>query len=1029
MKSAFISALRAGSATIVIGFTLIAAPAFAQDAPGNPAAADKNQPAPSGNQRPAPDTKLADSSNTSADVIIVTGSIVRNASAATASPVTSLTGTELANRGFTTIADAVQSLPANNAGTDPTNWTAMGGFATGASSISLRGFNDSYTLTLFNDLRTAYYPLADDGYRTIVDINTIPDAIVDRVDVLQDGASSTYGSDAVAGVVNIIVKKEITGLHLDASDGISQQGDGSEHRITGTVGFGKLSENGYNFYVNGEYQKNAAVFLNQRGAPYGTANQSTICNAAGSCETNGILNGIQAGGGYNGFQETAVGYAAAFDPVAGTTTGRYQLINPAAGCQGLASTTLSQTILGSATGATAPANGVVCQQDTVAQYGDYSPAVERIGGTAHFTANVGANAQFYAMANFYQVKTASVTTAPRAFDYNTAAGGTQVYLQGHVLLPVYVCPGGVGGIDANGYTTSTCTASSAGAKLNPNNPFAASGQEAQLSQNYNRPETVLSDTKTYRFAAGLSGSFGKDWNYDVEGTTSWIDLNVTSENYINAQHLLNLIATGGYNFADPGANSQATLDYLAPTVVQKTSSKLSQFQGTLNKNIFSLQGGMFNIAIGGAYRFESVNDPSANPANDTNPLDRYFDINSVSVKGSRRVYSGFYEITAPVFTGLTLKADGRYDAYSVGGKNFSPKFEGEFQVVKQLKLRGTYAQGFHVASFSELFAAPTTGYVNAQINCATAAAQYPAFCAAHASNPAYYNGAAGQGYSYGLTSAGNTNLKPEKSESYTLGMVFTPERHLTLTVDYWHTKISNIIVGVTPTQAVFDQYYQNNGVVNIPGITVTKGAPDPQNPTALPLIGQVIGSYANALSEVGSGVDITANLRYPLNSSGLRLISSFNASYLAKLNERQQDGSVQAYAGTLSPCNITSCSGAPRWRGVWSNTLDFNGKGSVTLTGNYTSGYLAIPQDISFTVTYPDGSLVQERVNATFDLDLTASVKVADHFTLYGNVLDLLNSRPPFDPTAGYSLYQFNPAWADKNFMGRYFRVGVKYDF
>ncbi len=96
------------------------------------------------------------------------------------------------------------------------------------------------TLTIFDGLRMAPYPLADDGHRNFVDLNTIPAAIVDRIEVLKDGASSTYGADAIAGVVNVIMKKEVTGIHLNASAGISDRGDGAEQRIDATVGYGSL---------------------------------------------------------------------------------------------------------------------------------------------------------------------------------------------------------------------------------------------------------------------------------------------------------------------------------------------------------------------------------------------------------------------------------------------------------------------------------------------------------------------------------------------------------------------------------------------------------------------------------------------------------------------------------------------------------------------------------------------------------------------------------------------------------------------
>lgn len=981
--------LNAGVAIGALGLALFATPAAAQQ------------------MTPAPDPK--------GDAIVVTGSIVKNAAAATASPVTALTATDLANRGIVTIADAVQSLPANNAGTDPTSWTAMGGFATGASAISLRGFNDAYTLTLFNGMRTAYYPLADDGYRTIVDINTIPDAIVDRVDVLQDGASSTYGSDAVAGVVNVIIKKELQGLHLDGSSGISQQGDASEQRLTGTIGFGSLKKNGYNLYVNLEYQHNDPLMMSQRGFPYNTADRSKLCGSTGSCMNNGVANGIQFDGTYSGFSETKVGYAAPYSLDASKATGQFQLINPAAGCQGLNSITLTPA---QAAGGNGPST--VCQQDLIKQYADFSPAVNRFGATAHFIANIGSRAQFTAMANYYQVSTFSVQTAPRGFDWNTAAGGTQEFLS-PLIVPVYVCANGVG--NANPAATG-CNA--ANGRLNPYNPYAASGQYAQLSELYDRPEDVYSKTQTYRFSAGLTGSFGKDWNYDIQGTTSWIDLNVTYTNYVNAQNLLNLIATGGYNFANQAANSQATRDYLTPTAHQHNTSRLTQFSASLNKDVFSLPGGNANIAVGGDYRFEGINNPSANAPNTVNPYNRYFDINAVSVVGSRHVASAYYEISLPILPSLKLKADGRYDHYSVGGQNFSPKFEAQFQPISQIKFRGTYTRGFHAPSFSELFAAPTTGYVNETLNCGA----YATFCAAHASNPAYYLGSSGT-YSVGQTAAGNPKLSPEKSQSYTFGTVIKPIRNVVFTIDYWHTKISQIIYAVQPTQAVYDQYYLNNGVVNVPGFVVQPGNPDPQNPTALPLIGNVISSYANGQSEVGSGIDLTGSVRVPLGKSGVSLYSSANASYLMKLAQTLADGvTVQRFDGSLSPCNVTSCSGAPKWRAVWSNTLDFNGRGSVSLTANYTSGYADTPTDIPFVLAnFLDGTPVRKHINGTFDLDMTASKKIGDHFTIYGNVINLLNSAPPFDPTAGYSMYMFNPAWGEKNFIGRYFRIGAKVDF
>ena len=109
------------------------------------------------------------------------------------------------------------------------------------------------TLSVADGLRMAPYPLADDGQRNFVDLNTIPSAIIERIEVLRDGASSTYGADAIAGVVNVITKKEIQGLKIGASMGISEEGDGTEERIDVTFGMGDLQSDGYNFYISGEY--------------------------------------------------------------------------------------------------------------------------------------------------------------------------------------------------------------------------------------------------------------------------------------------------------------------------------------------------------------------------------------------------------------------------------------------------------------------------------------------------------------------------------------------------------------------------------------------------------------------------------------------------------------------------------------------------------------------------------------------------------------------------------------------------------
>jgi iron complex outermembrane receptor protein len=1047
MKASFArygSALRTGSALTVLAVAgLSAVPAFAQGqtapapvppattAPQNttsqsPTSPDLQPPAPGKGANGAQSTTTSKGEQ----AIVITGTVSRQTQ--TASPVTVVSASNLNDRGITTVADAVQQLVANNAGTAPPSWTAWG-FATGASAPSLRGFNDAYTVTLFDGLRSAVYPLADDGFRNFVDINTIPESIVDRVEVLQDGASANYGADAVAGVVNVIVKREIQGIHVNGSYGISSRNDYGEKRFDATLGYGSLANQGFNVYVNGEYQKNDPLYMRDRGYPFNTGDEGRICgtsifDGSQTCGFNAIVNGIQYNGDYLGFGTTTVGYGIPYS-APGVPAGplNFQLLNPAGGCEGLPSITLTPTQLA---GTTAPANGVVCQQDLWAQFFQYQPKIERKGLNLHATANITPDIQAYVMANWYETQTDSNIT-PLSFTGSTAAGGTIATIS-RIYLPVYVCPQAQPAYLGTQVYFTGCNATNG--VLNPSNPFAAQGNMARLAERYDQPRRSLTDANTYRFSGGVSGTVS-GFNFNVEATTSRVDLDITQKNYIFLKNLLSAIGTGSYNFADQSLNTDAQRQFIAPDSVNHSTSKLTEIQGVIGRDLFSLPGGEVNLAVGASYRQESLNNPSANPANEADPTARYYSINAVGAVGSRNVWSGYYSLDVPAFTGFDFKAEGRYDKYNSGQKAFSPKFELQYRPVSQLKLRGTFSRGFRVPSFNEAFGLPTTGYVSANIDCSNTAV-YGAFCAAH--QPLYYQG----GYSFGLTSVGNPSLAPEKSTSFTAGAVITPSRELTLTVDYWHTKIKNIIIPATQSTALINAYYQNNGVVTgFPGFTLIPGVPDPNAPNALPLLGFIQASYVNADSEIGSGIDLSATGRFRLTNSGIRLISSLSASYLGKLTLTDPNNGVQPYAGTLGPCNTTSCSGAPRWRAQWTNTLDFNGNASLTATAYYTSGYSEIAADSggilgdcnastgSMSQLYYDNSPMMCRAKAVWDVDLTGQVKLLKHLTLYGNVLNIFDIKPPFDANAAYGLYNFNPAWGDRNFVGRYFRIGARVDF
>jgi len=495
---------------------------------------------------------------------------------------------------------------------------------------------------------------------------------------------------------------------------------------------------------------------------------------------------------------------------------------------------------------------------------------------------------------------------------------------------------------------------------------------------------------------------------------------------------MDVVAQGTFNFANPLDTPEHIWDYIAPTNTVISVSRLWQVQATIAKDLMELQGGAFQGAIGASYRYESINAPSANPANLSSPYDRHYGLNAVGTAGSRNVTSVFFELAAPVLDSLDLVASGRWDDYSTGQSNFSPKFGIKWMPLDRLAIRGTYSQGFRIPSFNEAFGLPTTGYVTRGVNCA----EFAEWCDSHDNN-----GYATSPYGLGVTSVGEPALDPEESDSWTAGIIWWATDSLQMTLDFWQIKIDNLIAGASGAAEAEAQYYSNNGIVDVPGITVLPGNPDPAFPNALPRLGFIQSAYTNQDSQKVSGIDFAATYSMPLGS--VDWVSSVSLSYLSKYDFTNDAGDKFKYAGTLSPCNITSCSGAPEWRGSWGNTFQFGEQWTTTLTTYYTSGldtasidYGGVKGDCqanadigASTASYVDGSPVQCKSKAQWNFDLTAQYQWTDRVQVFADLLNVFDMKPKFDPSAAYGLYGFNPAWAGPNIMGRFFRLGVRLDF
>lgn len=922
-----------------------------------------------------------DTDATSSD-IVVTGTLFRRTDTETPSPVSVLTAATLDQRGITSVADAVQTISAGNGGNIPQGFG--GAFAAGSQAISLRGLTTNSTLTLFDGLRAANYPLADDGQRSFVDLNTIPQAIVERIEVLRDGASATYGADAVAGVVNVILKKEIQGVVGRVEGGISDRGDRGNQRMQLTAGYGSLADQGFNFYLSGEYQHEDQLFNRDRAFPYNTNNLSSIDAGNGFTGRNGNFGFTPPTTGSTSGATVAIARPATYTPgnilsgiaVAG---GQFGVLGTG-GCAAGGLNTRSTT------------SGTYCEQDLVNQFGVILPKQERFGGTGHLTFNVGDKAQAYVVGTFYEnhVTSAGTPSSIRSSNPISTLG---------IVLPATLTSGA----------------------LNPQNPYAAQGQGALL---YYRFGDIANSTdikaKSYRFAAGVDGTIGDDWGYSVAGVYMRTNLHTERTGFINLPGLTTAVNTGTYNFFNPAANTDATRALIAPLQTSDAHSELAQGQVTITKPLFQLPGGPLQVGVGGQFRYENIYDPNA----DT-PLET-LNINTFEAIGHRYVTAGFFEINAPVLDQLEVNASGRYDHYSEGFSHFSPKIGAKFTPIQQIAIRGTYSEGFRAPSIPEVSGA-VIGFVGYTP---------PASVQGAYGNNAYIT----TPYNLGLFASGNPDLKPETSKSFTGGFVVQPKSWLSLTADFYYIKKKNLIIpGIGADASAADAYLAGGALPS--GVTITPNPVDPENPNLPATPFSVNALYANGQSLKTTGIDAQLQATIPLGD-GVKFTSLFEGTVILKYTIDTGTDKYN-YVGTIGSYNITSASGTPKYRANWQNTIEA-GPYSLSGTVYYTDGYYGYADDylgsgcenaVETSIKYnaagtggTAGPALQCRVKKFISVDLTGQVKVTDNFTFYVNALNVLDAKAPFDPNT-YGGNNYNPAWSQSGVIGRAFRAGATFKF
>lgn len=982
----------AALAALVLAGTMFAAPAFAQDTTP---------------EQTQPEMQADDAQSDGG--IVVTGSLFRRTDTETASPVTVVTTETLARAGTTTIADAIRQVSADSAGSIGTGF--QGGFSAGGSAVSLRGLGVSSTLVLIDGLRSTQFPINDDGHNSYVDLNSIPFSIVDRIEVLKDGASSTYGAEAIGGVVNIILKKQFTGLAGTVEAGVAEKGYGARYRGNLTAGFGDYDATGWNFYVNGEYQQDGRISGRDVGFPFNTTDLSSIGladqNADDASLTAGTVSAVVRRTNQIDLNDPFTG---------GTSTGTYTTLN-------LANCAQTFTVAGAA-------GGVGCAHNTTNEYSQVQPFQERFSFNGRLSVRLNDNVEGY-ITGSYSHSQVNIRALPAQIRQRQPYGGSPTTASNNpgIVLPYYVCAAGI-----------NCQ-TAVDRRLNPNNPYAtvigadAATAAANAARIYYRFGDIANATErgneVIRGTIGFNGTLGDKTNWRVEAVGARDNLELNAFGTINIAGLRQAVNTGAYNFVNPELNTDAVRQLIAPNITNRATTSLASLDASVSHAFFDLPGGPLQVAVGGQIRRETLDNPGLNPN-----LENY--ANTAAAFGAHTVTAGYFEVSAPVLSTLELTASGRYDHYSEGFSHFSPKVGAKFTPIRQVAIRGTYSEGFRAPTFAE--SNPRSSYPGFVTYQPPASFQIAHGGLVSGGNTNPY----AQAYSVGGGFSGNPNLKPETSRSFTGGIIVEPVRGVSLTVDYYNVKKKDVIVAGPNAGDARAAYYAGQPLPT--GYSVgAVDAIDPLFPTALPRVLVINGPYVNAGYFKTEGLDFSASVDLPI-ADGVRFISRLDVNKILKFNVDFGDGVTRKYVGTLGPYELSSGAGTPEWRGNWQNTLEL-GDFSISATTYYTSRIKSVAADEesaddngnidlscdaaagNLGYPYPDGSLDQYcYIKRFIYADLNMAYKVNDDFTFFANVGNFTNERAPIAP-ASYSGVNYLPTWHYAGVVGRTFRAGASFKF
>jgi len=680
----------------------------------------------------------SDQPATKIEKVVVTGSNIKRIEGETASPVQVISRAEIERAGVATVNDVLQRVTGAGAAIDD---RITNGFAPGGGSLNLRGLGFNSTLVLINGRRMPTYPFAQQvgtpqGFN---DINNIPLAAVDRIEILKDGASAIYGADAVAGVVNVILRQDYVGTEVTAGLGQSSRGDGNMVNAALSAGFGTLAKDRFNVLVGANYSTRDAIKSIDR--PWSRTED------------------LRAHGGTD--RRSAYGYPGT---IIDLETGDFY-VNAGGTCG-----PSSQIGGGNSVG-----RGGYCRYDRSA-FGEVQGESDKMGAYLRGTLAISSEITGFAELLFTRNKFRGAGWPAGSTD--DVGIGSNIIPAGQTGNPFPHDAQVLYRFSDVGYRGDDGTSDTSRFLLGVKGTTAGWDWEAAANINRIKIDTFAINNAlnsrtlclTNPDAAAIYAAGGDPLGY---GTLAQI----FAANPAYAAYFQRELAKcpqafaqyGYYNYANPSANNPGVAAYLKHDSLRQGRSDLDGFDLKASRELMQLAGGPMALAFGFETRKEKVSDVPDEQLQTGDTLA----ISAAQAFGDRRISAGYAELNMPLTKALEANVAVRYDRYTGNGSfaSTSPKVGIRFQPTQQWLIRGTASNAFRAPSLFETSPAQQTAF--------TFGIQDPVLC------PVFDDNNANCALDVRRVQQGNPLLKAEKSTAYTLGVVFEPTRDISIGLDGW----------------------------------------------------------------------------------------------------------------------------------------------------------------------------------------------------------------------------------------------------